>query len=115
MISKEDVRNILNNTGDVIGADGEKIGQIGQFYLNDQSGEPEWLTVRTDFLSKTGVFSGHQPFIPLNEARVEGNNVITPYSKEQVTNAPEVHSRSRLSPEEEQQLLHHYRSGRPHS
>ena len=32
----------------VQGADGQKFGDVGQIYLDDQTGNPEWATSMTD-------------------------------------------------------------------
>jgi len=42
------------NGVDVYGIDGGKIGSAGQVYLDDRTGEPEWIGVRTDVF---GVFT----------------------------------------------------------
>lgn len=105
MIRKEDVEKILNNKGNVVGTDGDKIGGVGQFYLNDDTDQPGWLTVRTGLLGNT------ETFLPLEGARIDGNDVVTPYTKDQVTHAPQIDARSHLSPEDEDRLFAHYRSG----
>ncbi|MGI8577181.1 MAG: PRC-barrel domain-containing protein [Nocardioidaceae bacterium] len=30
--------------GEVYGSDGEKIGKVGQIYVDDRTGQPEWAT-----------------------------------------------------------------------
>src|SRR5215217_8053631 len=54
---------------DLIDRDGDKIGSIGDVYLDDQTGQPEWLTV------KTGLFGNKESFVPTAEARSEGDTV----------------------------------------
>ena len=39
--------------------DGNKIGSVGQVYVNDQSGVPDWITVNT------GLFGMRENFVPL--------------------------------------------------
>jgi sporulation protein YlmC with PRC-barrel domain len=34
--------------GAVIGSDGLTIGNVGQVYLDNQTGQPSWVTVKTD-------------------------------------------------------------------
>ncbi|MDO5053316.1 MAG: PRC-barrel domain-containing protein, partial [Pseudoclavibacter sp.] len=34
-------------TATVVGSDGERIGKVGQVYLDDQTQEPNWVTVKT--------------------------------------------------------------------
>jgi uncharacterized protein (TIGR02271 family) len=105
MITQEHIDTLLGNGGNVLGSDGEKIGSIGQVYLDDQTGEPSWVT------AKTGLFGTSESFVPLQGADVEGHDVRVPYSKHQVKDAPRVESDGNLSPEEEDRLYRHYEVG----
>ncbi|RJT77814.1 DUF2382 domain-containing protein [Arthrobacter cheniae] len=105
MITQNHIDTLLGNGGNVVGADGEKIGSIGQVYLDDQTGEPSWVT------AKTGLFGTSESFVPLQGADVEGHDVRVPYSKHQVKDAPRVESDGNLSPEEEDRLYRHYEIG----
>ncbi len=104
MITKENVEEILNNGGHLVGADDHKIGSIGQFYVDDDSGRPSWVTV------KTGLFGTSESFVPLSEATVDGHDVRVPYDKDTVKDAPRMEADSQLSPEEEDRLYQHYGS-----
>ncbi len=103
MITKQNIDDILNSGGHVVGPDGHKIGSIGQFYVDDDSGRPTWVT------TKTGLFGTSASFVPLTDARVEGNDVHVPYDKDTVKDAPRTEADSQLSPEEEDRLYEHYR------
>ncbi len=105
MITQDHIDTLLGNGGNVLGSDGEKIGSIGQVYLDDQTGEPSWVT------AKTGLFGTSESFVPLQGADVEGHDVRVPYSKHQVKDAPRVESDGNLSPEEEDRLYRHYEIG----
>jgi uncharacterized protein (TIGR02271 family) len=105
MITQENIDTILSRGGNVIGSDGDKIGSIGQIYLDDQTGEPSWVT------AKTGLFGTSESFVPLQGADVDGNDVRVPYSKAQVKDAPRIESDGNLSPEEEDRLYRHYELG----
>ena len=105
MITQEHIDTLLGNGGNVLGSDGEKIGAIGQVYLDDQTGEPSWVT------AKTGLFGTSESFVPLQGADVQGHDVRVPYSKHQVKDAPRVESDGNLSPEEEDRLYRHYEIG----
>jgi uncharacterized protein (TIGR02271 family) len=87
---------------DLIDRDGDKIGSIGDVYLDDQTGQPEWLTV------KTGLFGTRESFVPTADARAEGDTVRVPYEKSQVKDAPNVDAEGALSQDEESRLYRHY-------
>jgi uncharacterized protein (TIGR02271 family) len=82
--------------------DHDKIGEITDIYLDRQSGEPEWLAI------KTGMFGSNVSFAPIREASSMEDHVMVPYSKSQVKDAPHVSADGELSPEEERQLYEHY-------
>ena len=82
--------------------DGDKIGSIENVYLDDETGRPEWLTV------KTGLLGSRESFVPTAEARIEGDVVRVPYEKSQVKDAPNVDADGALSQHEEAQLYRHY-------
>jgi sporulation protein YlmC with PRC-barrel domain len=87
---------------DLIDRDGDEIGSIGDVYVDDRTGQPEWLTVRT------GLFGLRETFVPAAEARAEGDTVRVPYEKSQVKDAPNVDTDGALSPDEESRLYRHY-------
>ena len=91
----------------LVDRDGEKIGSVEEVYVDRESGEPEWLAV------KTGLFGSKLSFVPLAEADATGDEVRVPYEKSQVKDSPAIESDGELSPEEEQQLYRHY--GRSYS
>jgi len=105
MISNEHVDRLLSGRGNVIGTNGEKIGGVGHVYSDDETGRPNWVTV------KTGLFGTRETFVPIQEARVEGDDLVVPYSKDQVKDAPAVDPDGHLDPAEEDRLYEHYRLG----
>ncbi|MGC0421296.1 DUF2382 domain-containing protein [Embleya sp. AB8] len=86
----------------VVDSEGSKIGTIGQVYLDDRTGEPEWVTV------KTGMFGGRESFVPLGPADMQGDDLRVPFDKELVKEAPSLGTDEHLSPEEEARLYRHY-------
>ncbi|MCA2224101.1 PRC-barrel domain-containing protein [Nonomuraea aurantiaca] len=95
-----EIRSLLGSR--VIGADGEEIGKVGQVYLSDSTGEPEWVTVRT------GLFGVKQTFVPLMNARRSGEEIRVPFDKDTIKDAPNIDLDGRLSLEEEARLYRHY-------
>ncbi len=105
MLNRENIENLLTKGGNVIGSDGEKIGSIGQLYADDDTGEPTWVTV------KTGLFGTSQSFIPVEGAHSQGDDLVVPYTKEHVKDAPRVDVDGHLTPEEEDRLYTYYERG----
>jgi uncharacterized protein (TIGR02271 family) len=90
---------------DVYDADGDKIGTASEVFLDDQSGNPEWVTV------KTGLFGTKETFVPIRDADLTNDGVRVPVSKAAVKDAPKIDSQGHLSPQEEQELYRHYGMG----
>ena len=105
MLNRENIEDLLNRNGNVVGSDGEKIGSIGQLYADDDTGEPTWVTV------KTGLFGTSQSFVPVEGAHTQGDDLVVPYTKEHVKDAPRVDVDGHLTPEEEDRLYTHYDRG----
>jgi len=101
MLDQASADDLLNAT--VYDMDDNKIGRVGRVYLDDRSGDPEWVTVQT------GMFGTKESFLPLGQARVDGDRLLVPIAKDAVKNAPHIDPESgHLSVEEEQQLYRHY-------
>jgi uncharacterized protein (TIGR02271 family) len=90
---------------DAYGSDGSKIGSVGQVYLDDQTGQPAWVTVNT------GLFGTNESFIPLSQASFSGDRLTVPYDKNKVKGAPNVAADGHLSPDEERELYAYYGVG----
>ncbi|WP_237209495.1 DUF2382 domain-containing protein [Rothia nasimurium] len=100
MATNETIETLRNST--VFGTDGEKIGKVGELYLDAQTGEPTFVTVNTGF------FGTNESFIPVDKARYAGEEIHVPYTKEFVKNAPNIAEDGELSPAEEQRLYEYY-------
>src|SRR3569833_2988246 len=90
---------------DVYDEAGEKIGSASEVYLDDETGEPEWVTVRT------GLFGTKESFVPIRNADLTDDGVRVPVSKTQVKDAPKIDTDGHLSPQEEQELYRYYGMG----
>ena len=82
--------------------EGNKIGKIGQIYLDDATGQPEWVTV------STGLFGTKESFAPLQGSRLDGENVQLAVSKDLVKDAPNIDSDGHLEDSENDALYAHY-------
>ncbi|HEX8645676.1 MAG TPA: PRC and DUF2382 domain-containing protein [Thermoleophilaceae bacterium] len=86
----------------VVDRDGDKIGKLGEIYLDEQTGRPEWPLVNT------GMFGSKSSFVPLAGATEADGDVRLHFEKAQVKDAPNVDEGEQLSREEEQKLYSHY-------
>ena len=102
MVSRNDIQQLSG--ADVYASDGDKIGSVGQVYLDDHSGDPEWVSVRT------GLFGTKESFVPLNGATLTGDRLEVPFGKAQIKDAPKVDADGDLSPAEESELYTYYGS-----
>jgi uncharacterized protein (TIGR02271 family) len=102
MITEQQLDVVIGSTA--VGPDG-KLGTVGEVYLDDETGRPEWATVRT------GLFGTKESFVPLADADVSGNDLRVPYDKDKVKHAPQIESAGHLSPAEETELYRYYGIG----
>ncbi len=85
-----------------VDAQGDKIGKIGQVYLNDETGQPDWVTVNTGF------FGMRESFAPLQGASFNGDELVLPFDKDVVKNAPDIADASHLDGDEQERLYSYY-------
>jgi uncharacterized protein (TIGR02271 family) len=102
-ITTDQIDGITN--GNVVSTNGDKIGGIGQVYLDDNTGEPNWVTV------KTGLFGTSESFVPLDGADLRGGDIVVKYDKATIKDAPRVDADGSISPEEEDALYSYYGLG----
>ncbi len=100
MISSNDLAGLAGAT--MHGADGQKIGKIVDVYESTQAEDGTFVTVHT------GMFGGHASFVPLAQASLQDKDVVVPYDKNLVKDAPRVQADQDLTSEEEDRLYQHY-------
>ncbi|MDQ6938113.1 MAG: PRC and DUF2382 domain-containing protein [Actinomycetota bacterium] len=81
---------------------GAKIGTIEQVYVNDASGQPEWVTI------KTGLFGTKESFAPLQGATDNGGEVRLAVTKDVVKGAPNIDNDGHTDDQEQQALYDYY-------
>jgi uncharacterized protein (TIGR02271 family) len=91
VITTQDITTIIGSNA--VDNDGDKLGKVGQVYLDDQTGRPEWATI------STGLFGTSETFVPLTDASVDDGTLRVPYEK------------GHLSPDEEAELYRYYGIG----
>jgi uncharacterized protein (TIGR02271 family) len=100
MIGTDTISRVIGR--DVYDESGDKIGSASEVYLDDETGQPEWVTVRT------GLFGTKESFVPIRNADLTDDGVRIPVSKTQVKDAPKIDAEGHLSPQEEQELYRYY-------
>jgi len=103
MTTAQDLRGWIGRT--LVDHEGEKIGRIDAIYLDNETGQPEWLAV------STGWFGNRISFVPLPGATQQGDDLRVTFTKEQVKGAPHAEADGQLSQEEEAELYQHYGLG----
>ena len=103
MIGTDTLSRVIGQ--DVYDESGDKIGSASEVYLDDETGQPEWVTVRT------GMFGTKESFVPIRNADLTDDGVRVPISKSKVKDAPKIDTDGHLSPQEEQELYRYYDMG----
>ncbi|MBE9374771.1 PRC-barrel domain-containing protein [Saccharopolyspora sp. HNM0983] len=69
---------------EVFDPDGQRIGMVGQLFLDEASEQPAWITVQT------GLFGTNESFVPLEGAAFDGDTLTVAVGKDAVRLAPRV-------------------------
>jgi PRC-barrel domain/Domain of unknown function (DUF2382) len=86
----------------MVDRDSNKIGEVVDIYLDNETDRPEWAVVRT------GLFGLRSTFVPLADAREVGDELQVPHPRLQVKQAPNIEPDGHLSAAEEAELYRHY-------
>ncbi|MFI2415723.1 DUF2382 domain-containing protein [Streptomyces sp. NPDC018947] len=102
MITQEQIPTVLDHP--VYDTEGNKIGDARHVFLDDATGMPEWVSV------KTGLFGTSESFVPIHDASLVEDHLEVPYAKDKVKDAPnvDVDAGGHLSDNEEHRLYEHY-------
>ncbi len=103
MISNTELPTLAGKT--MRGTSGEKIGKIVDVYESTDDDNPTFVTV------STGLFGTSSSFVPLTDASLQGDDVVVPYDKALVKDAPRVAADEELTSDEEERLYRHYQLG----
>jgi len=87
---------------DAFDTSGEKVGKIGDVYLDRLSNLPAWAVVHTRLLGTRKVF------VPVIGATIDDEGVKLAFSGDQIGSAPRPQVDGSLTPRDERTLFHHY-------
>jgi uncharacterized protein (TIGR02271 family) len=88
--------------GHLLGNDGTKIGRIADIYVDNTTRQPEWVLVNT------GLFGTKESFVPLAQASEQDGDILVPYDKATIKDAPKIDIDGELSEQEEAELYQYY-------
>ena len=87
----------------LIDRDGEKIGKLQDVYVDVETDEPQFATVKEGFIGR------HLTFVPLGGIEVRPDSLTAAVSKAQVQDAPNIEQHGEeLSQADESSLYHHF-------
>jgi hypothetical protein len=86
----------------VVDRDGEKLGKLGDLYLDEATDRPAWAGVRT------GLFGRHESILPLDGLIERDDELVAPYPAQLVRDAPSIDPDTALDPGDEERLATHY-------
>jgi uncharacterized protein (TIGR02271 family) len=86
----------------VVGPDGDSIGKVKDVYESTDGSGGTFATVTT------GMFGGGASFFPLDAAELRGDQVVVPFGKDVVKDAPRVENDEELTAPEEERLFQYY-------
>jgi stress response protein YsnF len=101
VLPSKNIQSIIGGT--LYGADNEKLGRISQVFVDAVDGHPTWAEIHV------GALGRHSTFVPLDDAAWEHDDVMVPYTKDDVKNAPRPDIDGGLSPSQEDELRRHFR------
>jgi uncharacterized protein (TIGR02271 family) len=102
MTTQTQWNNVIGMTA--VDSDGDKLGKVGQVYLDEATGQPAWVTV------STGMFGSRQSFAPLYNATATDDQLILAVPKGLIKDAPNVEDDGHLDESETGALYQHYAS-----
>ncbi len=83
-------------------SEGSKLGAVNEVHLERTTGAPGWVTV------SLGLLNTREHFIPLAGSRFEGGDLHLGWTKDKISDSPEVASTKELSADEERMLGDYY-------
>ena len=96
MISEQNIASLIG--ANVTDTEGNKIGKVGQIYVDPTTGRPNWATV------VTGLFGTSESFVPLDQADAVDGELRVPHTKDVVKDAPRIDSGTDLTDAEQNEL-----------
>jgi stress response protein YsnF/sporulation protein YlmC with PRC-barrel domain len=96
---------------EVVDIDGDRVGTVNEVFLDDDTDQPTWVSVRT------GWFGTNESLVPLRDADISGDRIRVHHDKATIKAAPRSDDGQPLSRDDEGALYRHYHRelGRGHA
>jgi sporulation protein YlmC with PRC-barrel domain len=94
------VQDLIGRTA--IDSAGEKVGKIEQVYLDNETGQPNWVAV------SSGLMGRRSNFAPMHNAQLSGEDVQLGVTKQMVDDAPVIEDDGHLDKYQEGTLYEYY-------
>jgi hypothetical protein len=91
----------------VVDRDGEKLGRLGDLYLDDATDRPAYASVRTGLLGRK------ESIVPLEGIEEREGDLVVPHDAALVRDAPSIDPDEALDEAEQDRLASHYGVRRP--
>jgi stress response protein YsnF len=99
MLSEREVSAAVGGTA--YGTDGDKLGTVEAFFVDDRTGAPSWVAV------STGLFGTRHSVVPAVDATYTDGALRVPVTADAVKSAPQM-AGEHLDPADEEALRRHY-------
>ncbi|MDO5671088.1 MAG: PRC and DUF2382 domain-containing protein [Corynebacterium sp.] len=98
---------VNRNIGDITratayDADGEKLGSVKEVYVNDATGQPDFVEVGH------GLFGMSSSLVPLRGHRLDGENLKLAFTKDRIEDAPNIDHDVHLTDEDQATIYRHF-------
>ena len=103
MLNDRELSSAIGSTA--YDTDGDKIGTVEHFFVDDRTGAPTWVAVTT------GLFGTRHSVVPALDAAFTDGALRLHVQKEAVKNSPQVPDTGHLDPATEAELRRHYGVG----
>lgn len=94
------VQELIGRTA--VDSNGDKIGKIEQIYLDNETGQPNWVAIATGLLGR------NHNFAPMHNAQASGDDVVLGVTKQKVADSPEIEDDGQLDKYQEETLYEYY-------
>jgi sporulation protein YlmC with PRC-barrel domain len=92
----------------LVDSNGEKIGKLQDVYVDVETDEPQFATVKEGFIGR------HLTFVPLGGIHIGPDDLQVQVTKEQVRSAPDIEMHGEeLTQADESALYHHFEMNYP--